>query len=140
QPDSRDIDFRGVPASRWWDAEHQRQAAVEHEASKEDVHARMLALGYPPAKLHLIDGMVQDTVPAHAPEQISVLRLDTDFYDSTRHELEQLWPRISPGGILIVDDYGHFAGAREATDEFFAQSGAAPYMHRLDYSGRLIVK
>jgi hypothetical protein len=140
KPDARDVDFRGVPASRWWDPDHQRRASVEHEASIAHVQARMLALGYPADRLHLVAGMVQDTVPARAPDTIAVLRLDTDFYDSTKHELEQLWPRLSDGGILIVDDYGHFRGAREAVDEFFGQAGARPYMHRLDYSGRLIVR
>jgi hypothetical protein len=84
--------------------------------------------------------MVEDTIPARAPDSISVLRLDTDFYASTRHELTHLWPRLTAGGILIVDDYGHFEGARKAVDEFFAERGERPFLHRVDYTARLVVK
>lgn len=138
EPGAEDVDLHGVHASRWWDREHQRRAAREHGATREAVRATLG--GYPQSKLHLIAGRVQDTLPGQAPETIAVLRLDTDFHDSTRHELEQLWPRLSAGGILIVDDYGHFAGARKAVDEFFAGRGLRPFLHRLDYTGRLVVK
>ena len=139
-PGDQDVDLHGVPARDWWSAELLRQAAVELGATRADVESRMRETGYPPARLHLVPGRVQDTIPAHAPDRIAVLRLDTDFYDSTRHELEQLWPRLSPGGILIVDDYGHFHGARRAVDEYFRAQRADVFMHRLDYTGRLVVK
>ena len=79
-------------------------------------------------------------VPAAAPEQIAVLRLDTDWYESTRHELEQLYPRLSPGGVLILDDYGHYEGARRAVEEYFAEHGGRPLLTRVDYTGRVGVK
>ena len=63
-------------------------------------------------------GKVEDTIPGTIPDRIALLRLDTDWYESTRHELVNLWPRLSPGGVLIVDDYGTWAGARKAVDEF----------------------
>ena len=71
------------------------------------------------------------------PESISVLRLDTDWYESTKHELECLWPKVSPGGFVLIDDYGHFTGARKAVDEFF---GPETFLFRIDYSGRLAQK
>ncbi len=108
------------------------------KASIEDVGANMTATGYPQGRIRLHKGMVENTLPTQAPERIAVLRLDTDWYESTRHELEQLWPRLSPGGVLIIDDYGYWAGARKAVDEFFA---SRPIMlNRIDQTGRIAVK
>jgi O-methyltransferase len=102
------------------------------------VRANMAKTGYDPRRLHFHRGMVEQTIPAQAPAQISVLRLDTDWYDSTKHELLHLWPRLSPGGILIIDDYGEFTGARDAVDEYFA--GHPPFLFRIDYSRRMAIK
>jgi hypothetical protein len=74
------------------------------------------------------------------PDAISLLRLDTDFYESTRHELIHLYPRLARGGILIIDDYGAFAGARQAVDEFLAEQQVRTFLHRIDSTGRLLVK
>ena len=89
-------------------------------ASKEDVLDGLSTLPYPQDRFHLVEGPVEDTVPGGAPEQIALLRLDTDWYESTRHELEHLYPRLQPGGILIIDDYGSWQGSKEATDEYVA--------------------
>lgn len=72
--------------------------------------------------------------------RIALLRLDTDWYESTHHELEHLWERLEPGGALIIDDYGHWAGARQAVDEFFAGRPDAPLLARVDYTGRMGTK
>ena len=85
-------------------------------------------------------GRVEETIPAHAPERIAVLRLDTDWYESTRHELEHLYPRLAVGGLVIIDDYGHWEGARRAVDEYLAATGAQLFLTRIDYTGRLAVK
>ena len=81
----------------------------------------MAETGYPADLVHFHQGMVEDTVPDQAPEEIAILRLDTDWYSSTKHELEHLFPRLARGGVLILDDYGHWDGARKATDEFLAE-------------------
>jgi O-methyltransferase len=75
---------------------------------------------------------------AQAPETISVLRLDTDWYETTKHELEVLYPRLSTGGVLMIDDYGHWVGARKAVDEYF--NGRRPFFSYLDYTGRIAIK
>ena len=82
--------------------------------------------------------MVEDTIPAEAPAEIALLRLDTDWYRSTIHELRHLYPRIASGGILIVDDYGEFAGARQAVDEHLAEDGRPVLLNRVDFSCRLV--
>jgi hypothetical protein len=76
------------------------------------------------------------------PWEIVLLRLDTDFYDSTLIELQTLYPKLAKGGILILDDYGHWDGARLAVDEFFsAQTNATPLMIPIaGGGGRLIIK
>jgi O-methyltransferase len=109
-------------------------------APLDEVRRNLAGTHYPPDKLHLIAGRVEDTLPARAPAQISVLRLDTDWYESTRHELIHLFPRLAVGGVLIVDDYGHWSGAREAVDEYVAEHKLRILLNRIDYTGRIAIK
>jgi O-methyltransferase len=69
-----------------------------------------------------------------------VLRLDTDWYESTKHELVYLYPMLHPGGVLIVDDYGFWRGARKAVDEYLAENDIALLLTRVDSTGRVAVK
>jgi hypothetical protein len=72
---------------------------------------------------------------------VAYLRLDTDYFTSTTIELEALYPKLSQGGVLIVDDYGHFEGVRAAVDAFFERSSQRPLLlQRVDYTGRSGVK
>jgi len=91
-------------------------------------------------KYRFVEGPVELTLESEVPERLAVLRLDTDWYESTMKELEVLYPRLSPGGILIIDDYGHFTGARKAVDEYFRRIGETVLLHRSDYTGRVLVK
>jgi hypothetical protein len=108
-------------------------------ASLEDVTANIARTGYPLDRCHFLVGPVEETIPATMPESIALLRLDTDWYESTRHELEHLFPLLAPGGVLVLDDYGHWQGARQAVDEYFAQRGYHPLLNRIDYTGRIAV-
>ena len=90
--------------------------------------------------MHFVKGMVEDTIPAAAPQRLALLRLDTDWYASTKHELEHLFPRLSVHGVLVLDDYGHFKGARQAVDEFVAARDVPLLLNRTDYSGRVAIK
>ena len=92
-------------------------------ATLDDVKEGFSQLDYPDDRVHFVPGRVEDTVPEHAPEGIAILRLDTDWYESTKHELTHLYSRLAPGGVLIIDDYGTWHGAKEATDEFLEQTG-----------------
>lgn len=109
-------------------------------ATRQDVEANLATTGYPMDMFELVEGDVAVTLLASVPEQICLLRLDTDWYESTRLGLEVLYPRLVVGGVCILDDYGHWQGARTAVDEYFAASGHRPYMHPIDYSGRVFVK
>jgi hypothetical protein len=112
-------------------------ATIRCYSPLEEVKRNMEATGYPPAQISYIKGKVEDTLPAEAPAQIAVLRLDTDWYESTRHELVHLYPRLSPGGVLIIDDYGYWTGARKAVDEYFRDS---LFLGRIDDTGRIAIK
>ncbi|MFE5664632.1 TylF/MycF/NovP-related O-methyltransferase [Streptomyces niveus] len=108
-------------------------------ASLEDVQAGFEQVPYPGERVHYVQGMVEDTVPQQAPEKISILRLDTDWYASTKHELEFLYPRLVSGGVLLIDDYGYWQGSRQAVDEFLEKTGERLLMLRMD-EGRIAVK
>jgi O-methyltransferase len=105
----------------------------------ERVRELVQSTGYPPERLHFVQGLVEDNIPAHAPERIALCRLDTDWYESTAHELRHLYPRIVPGGVLLLDDYGEFQGARRAVDEYFADGDRPILLQRLDWAGRMAV-
>ncbi len=109
-------------------------------ASLVDVRAAVLTTRYPEQRIHFVEGLVEETLPATAPEEIALLRLDTDWYRSTKHELEQLYPRLAPGGVLILDDYGHWQGARRAVDEYFAENRITLLLNRVDGTARICVK
>jgi O-methyltransferase len=106
----------------------------------DEVRETVRATGYPIELIHFVKGMVEDTISKISPQTIALLRLDTDYYKSTRHELMQLYPRLSPGGILIIDDYGAFEGARKAVDEYLSENRIAFFLGRCDASVRIGVK
>ena len=109
-------------------------------AGIEDVRAAMASTEYPADRIHYVQGRVEDTLPAKAPTRIAVLRLDTDWYESTKHELTHLYPLLCPGGVLIIDDYGHWAGCRKAVDEYFEANHIGLLLNRVDYTGRVGLK
>jgi hypothetical protein len=117
-----------------------RDEAVWAAATLEDVQANLWSTGYPREQIHFVKGKVEDTIPATLPQRIALLRLDTDWYESTRHELQHLYPLLARHGVLIIDDYGHWQGARQAVDEYFAASAEPVFLHRVDYTARLVVK
>ncbi len=87
-----------------------------------------------------VKGLFQETLPACEVQKIAFLHIDGDWYDSVRVCLDHLYDRVSPGGIIQIDDYGHWAGARKAVDEFLRQRSIDVPLERLDYTGRQFVK
>ena len=104
-----------------------------------EVRDLMQGTGYPADQMHFVAGLVEETIPAEIPESIALLRLDTDWYESTKHELLHLYPRLVDGAMLIIDDYGQFTGARDAVDEHLATLDPPPFLHRVDWTGRLLI-
>ena len=111
------------------------------DTSLEAVQALLSHTAHPQDRLHFVVGPVEETIPGTVPDRIALLRLDTDWYESTRHELEHLYPRVVPGGVVIIDDYGHWQGCRRAVDEYLDRADVAyPLMHRTDYTCRMWIK
>jgi hypothetical protein len=142
QPDpERDIDLWGNSGYEEWRRQtSEGQVKGWGFASLQEVRENMQTTGYPDDKLEYIKGMVEETVPVHIPDRLALLRLDTDWYESTQVALVYLYPKLVTGGVLIIDDYGHYRGQRQAVDEYFAAAGNRPLLHRIDYSCRVAVK
>lgn len=138
-PTTEDRDFHGTAAVDLLNRSP-RDSNMWGWSSIEQTRAALYSIGYPREHIHFVAGRVEDTIPDRAPERIALLRLDTDWYASTRHELIHLFPRLVTGGVLIIDDYGHWQGARKATDEYLAEHDAPLLLNRIDYTGRIAVK
>jgi O-methyltransferase len=143
-PTAIDIRFDGLTANYLLEEENESKSfeyskGVQAFASITDVEAGMESTNYPTSAIHYKVGDVLQTLNLNSHESVSLVRLDTDWYESTRHELEILWPKIVVGGILIIDDYDHWNGARQAADEFFRSLSVKPLLMAMN-SGRLVLK
>jgi hypothetical protein len=145
-PTERDVSPIDPPALETWQAARERDERAWPELfssehiGEDAIRATLLETGYPEARLHFVRGPVEETLPENTPDALALLRLDTDWYESTRAELEHLYPRLADGGVLIVDDYGHWEGARRAVDEYFAAHARPLLLNRIDYTARIAVK
>lgn len=119
-PTDRDVDLDGHSAASIF-------ASVSCEASLDEVQTTLARLNYPNLRIHRCDITTVD--PSTFPT-FALLRLDTDWYESTKYELTHMEPRVSLGGYVIVDDYGHWRGSRAAVDEF-----RPPGLTWIDYTG-----
>jgi hypothetical protein len=140
EPADIDVDWQGRPARALL-----RQGTVEAEQMRascplHEVKEALMQTRYPWEKLIFVPGRIEQTIPAQVPERIALLRLDTDWYESTYHELTHLYPRLADGGVLIVDDYGHWQGAQKAVDDYFRRHGIAAELRTIDFTGRLLIK
>jgi hypothetical protein len=146
--------YQGMPAPTDADVDHAGQRADDDfrklrdgddhadwcRAPIEIVREAMAASGYPARRIHYIPGKVQDTLPEHAPGTIALARLDTDFYESTAAEMQHLYPRLVPGGVLISDDYFFWQGVRRAIDGYIAEHNLPLLLNRIDHSACIAVK
>jgi O-methyltransferase len=133
EPTDVDVDYVGNSAR----PRFARSITGDHSewcyASLEDVRENVLSTGYPEERCHFIKGDVRETIPFDGLGDIALLRLDTDWYESTLHELRHLYPKLQKSGILIIDDYGHWRGCKKAVDEFFGNWG--PFLCAVDPTG-----
>lgn len=138
-PGERDVKHTGERAADML-ASSSRESDDWAIASLADVRAAVLGVGYPEERIHFVQGPVEETLPTQVPEEIALLRLDTDWYASTKHTLVHLYPQLSPGGVVIVDDYAYWQGARQAVDEYIAEHDLPLLLNRIDYTARIAVK
>lgn len=134
EPTKDDVNMIGDEAFDTW------QGRDKCEADLNDVQTNMKLTQYPFEKIYFVQGKVEDTIPQILPSKIALLRLDTDWYESTYHELTHLFPLLVKGGVLIIDDYGHWQGARKAVDQYFAENNIQILLNRIDYTGRIAIK
>ncbi|MDB4992168.1 MAG: macrocin O-methyltransferase [Parcubacteria group bacterium] len=139
EPTSKDISRTGSAEKKW-----KKLARADFNewdyASLDEVKQNLKSTQYPAENISYVKGKVEDTIPQTIPESIALLRLDTDWYESTKHELVHLFPRLVKNGVLIIDDYGHWEGARAAVDEYIREKGITIFLNRIDYTGRLGIK
>ena len=139
-PTENDFDIldESNKASNRWSGEQKENYNNWCYASLEEVKKNMAMTGYPGSNIIYVKGMVEKTIPKTTPSQISILRLDTDFYESSKHELVHLFPLLSKNGVLLLDDYGAWAGQKKSTDEYFADKPIL--LNRIDVGGRIGIK
>jgi hypothetical protein len=142
EPTENDKDIAGIDANDLLQkASKEDQASVWCFSSLDEVKNNLKLTNYPDNNIHFIKGKVEDTIPESIPNgYIALLRLDTDWYESTKHELIHLFPLLVKSGVLIIDDYGHWVGAKKAVDEYIQQNGITLFLAKVDYSGRMAIK
>lgn len=141
EPTAEDTDLNNKHASLHMKEEKKEEGIVWAYASLEDVKQNIATSNYPSNLINYIKGKVEDTIPNnHYFDKCALLRLDTDWYESTKIELEHYYPKLSKNGIMIIDDYGHWQGCKKAVDEYFASQNYFPMLQRIDYTGRLMIK
>jgi O-methyltransferase len=146
EPAAVDVDCHGRSAEQLLEQTAERKTSdyMWALAPLDEVKRNIAQVGYDPGLVEFVVGDVRKTLAGSSVNDIALLRLDTDFYDSTKTELELLYPRLRERGVLIIDDFGHWQGARRAVDEYFdleARLGRGrPYLHYIDYTGRLAIK
>ena len=121
-----------------------RLEPIEQCVGPLDDNRRLLEgeIGYPPELLRYHVGWFEHTLPLDAPAlgPIALLRLDGDWYESTRIVLAHLYAKVAPGGVVVVDDYGHWEGCRRAVDEFLRDLPEPVLLHHIDYTSRYWLK
>lgn len=138
-PTGNDKRYDGQPADHLLE-QAPKGTGIWCYASLEEVQENLFSTGYPRGKIHFVKGKVEDTIPKVLPKSLALLRLDTDWYESTKHELMHLFPLLNKGGILIFDDYGFWQGQKKAADEFFSTQSESFFLNRIGYSGRIGVR
>lgn len=141
-PSDVDVSYHGQNAHEIFSKHHENTKDTSDWClfPLEEVVQNTFSIGYNKDKIHFIKGKVENTIPKNMPRKIALLRLDTDWYESTKHVLTHLFPCLSPNGVLIIDDYGHWEGARKAVDEYISDKDICILLNRIDYTGRIGVK
>jgi len=141
-PTEDDKDFSNLSASiQLQQSKKNNDSIIWAYATLDDVKQNIALTKYPLENVHFIKGKVEDTLPNNQYfTSCALLRLDTDWYESTKIELEYFYPLLIKNGVLLIDDYGHWQGCKKAVDEYFEQQKFFPLLQRIDYTGRLFVK
>ncbi len=140
-PTNVDVSFQGVKAVKEFSKRKKSVSASNWcFSSLDEVKRNTFSTDYNKDKIYFIQGKVEDTIPENIPQKIALLRLDTDWYESTKHELTYLFPLLQPRGVLIIDDYGYWLGAKKAVDEYISNNNICILLNRIDETGYIGIK
>ncbi|HMM76545.1 MAG TPA: TylF/MycF/NovP-related O-methyltransferase [Gammaproteobacteria bacterium] len=139
-PTDEDVSVFGKPAKRKYERKMKDGQCTWHNYPLPDVQRNLALTGYPADRLVFVEGFVQDTLPANDSASIALLRLDTNLYESTKAEMQHLWPKLAPGGVFLVDDYFRWLGQKKAIDEYLAEHGVHLLLARLDDHSAMGIK
>lgn len=140
EPSDLDCDYEDTGAFEEWSSSQTENYNIWCYASIEDVENNLFLTDFPKENIVFVKGKVEDTIPDTIPEEIALLRLDTDWYESTYHEMVHLYPKLGNKCVLIIDDYGHWQGAKRAVDQYFEENNIHLLLNKIDYSGRIAIK
>lgn len=142
EPTEEDIAVDGsLAANQLREQSKEKSDSVWCYSSIDEVKHNIASSGIDLSLIEFVIGKVEETIPDTIPaDNIALLRLDTDWYESTKHELEYLFPKLVNRGVMIIDDYGHWQGSKKAVDEYFDKMNVRPFLHRVDYTGRIMLK
>lgn len=140
EPTQEDKSYKGESATKAFMNKDEYWERIACYSTLDEVKKNIRKVGYPEDKIKFIQGKVENTIPSTIPKKIAVLRLDTDWYESTMHEMIHLFPRLVSGGVIIIDDYGHWEGCKKAVDEYISKNNIKLLLNRIDYTGRVGIK
>ncbi|RXG24892.1 macrocin-O-methyltransferase TylF [Leeuwenhoekiella aequorea] len=140
EPTEKDWSSRAGSAITAFEKNDESWNRIKCYSSLDEVVKNIKSTGYNLDQVHFIKGKVEETIPKQLPKKIAILRLDTDWYESTKHEMIHLFPLLVKGGILIIDDYGHWEGCKKAVDEYIREHNLKLFLIRVDYTCRITIK
>jgi hypothetical protein len=135
-----DRDLYDHPAVADWERETEHGSRLWADVSIDIVRSNIASTSYPMDRVVFVEGKVENTLLGTRPDQIALLRLDVDWYAPTIACMVHLYPRLCDHGVLIIDDYGHYKGCRQAVDEYLESATAPMLLNRIDYTCRTGVK
>lgn len=131
EPTDHDVGRFNSPAMKLYKKRHDQEGGWIR-FSVEEVKKNVLSTGYPEANFHFVQGKVEQSLQRTVPERIALLRLDTDWYESTKAEMDALFPLVAPGGLILLDDYYRWMGSRKAVDDYISQNDIRIFWSRID--------
>jgi len=141
EPTADDKDYQGFEAEKLLNASDKSDSnSVWCYSSLEEVQLNLKKTEYNESLIKFVKGKVEESIPGEMPGSVALLRLDTDWYASTYHEMTHLYPILEIRGVLIIDDFGHWEGAKKAILQYFDEHELYPLMNRIDNTGRILVK
>lgn len=140
EPTEDDKSYKNESATKAFLSKDDYWKRIECYSTLDEVKNNIQKVDYPSRLIQFVQGKVEETIPSTLPEEIALLRLDTDWYESTMHEMIHLYPKLVKGGVIIIDDYGHWKGCKKAVDEYIAKNKIRLLLNRIDYTGRIGIK